>query len=72
MNENHFRQHKNPKKNDKCMNSTTGRAKTVTNCKIQSRKRNSFYQSEFMAVNNRQKNCSHDTSGFDEDAGQIP
>ena len=22
MNENHFRQHKNPKKNDKCMNST--------------------------------------------------
>ena len=64
MNENHFRQHKNPKKNDKCMNST--------NCKIQSRKRNSFYQSEFMPVNNRQKKCSHDTSGFDEDAGQIP
>ena len=31
-----------------------------------------FSQSEFMAVNNRQKKCSHDTSGFDEDAGQIP
>ena len=48
------------------------RAKTVTNGKIQSRKRNSFYQSEFMQVNKRQKKCSHDTSGFDEDAGQIP
>ena len=45
MNENHFRQHKNPKKNVRCIwTAPRRRAKTVTNCKIQSRKRNSFYQ----------------------------